>query len=418
MDYIILSIPIFFILIGVELLIAKLRKTHLYRFNDAVANISCGIAQQITVALAKTALIVGYIYLYRHFRLFEIPDTWWTWFLLFIGVDFFYYWFHRLSHEINVLWGAHIVHHQSEEYNLSVALRQSSFQGFISMIFYLPLALIGFNPVAFVTVNAFQTLYQFWIHTKLISKLHPVLEFIFNTPSHHRVHHGRNPKYIDRNHGGTLIIFDRLFGTFQKEEEEVVYGVTKPLASWNPVWANFDYYADLWATLKQPLTLGERLKLVWASPGWMPTRLGGFQRPKDVKPGAEIYNTTIPSTLNYYILAQFTVVLLITTLFLFGIDKYAIHARIILCAWILLSVMSLGGLFELRKWAFYLEIGRLLSFVVLVVAFRHQWWGGITLPGLAIAVFSLAWFLFFRKLFNYRIEGKSDVGKTENADCQ
>jgi len=127
MDYIILSIPIFFILIGVELLIAKLRKTHLYRFNDAVANISCGIAQQITVALAKTALIVGYIYLYRHFRLFEIPDTWWTWFLLFIGVDFFYYWFHRLSHEINVLWGAHIVHHQSEEYNLSVALRQSSF---------------------------------------------------------------------------------------------------------------------------------------------------------------------------------------------------------------------------------------------------------------------------------------------------
>ncbi|RLD17506.1 MAG: sterol desaturase family protein, partial [Bacteroidetes bacterium] len=163
MNYIILSIPIFFILIGVELLVSKLQHSGLYRFNDAVSNISCGVMQQIVGVLAKTVMIVGYIYLYDHFRLFELPATWWIYVLLFIGVDFFYYWFHRLSHEINILWGAHIVHHQSEEYNLSVALRQSTFQGFFSIVFYLPLAIIGFNPIAFVTINAFQTLYQFWI---------------------------------------------------------------------------------------------------------------------------------------------------------------------------------------------------------------------------------------------------------------
>ena len=148
MNYIVLSTPIFFILIGVEVLISKLGKSDLYRFNDAVSNISCGIMQQIIGALTKTVMIVGYIYLYDHFRLFDIKDTWWTYLALFIGVDFFYYWFHRLSHEINILWGAHIVHHQSEEYNLSVALRQSTFQGFFSTIFYLPLAVIGFNPIA------------------------------------------------------------------------------------------------------------------------------------------------------------------------------------------------------------------------------------------------------------------------------
>ncbi len=396
MDYIILSIPIFFILIGVELLVARMRKTHLYRFNDAVANISCGIAQQVIIALVKTVLIVGYVYLYRHFRLFDIPDRWWTWVLLFLGVDFFYYWFHRLSHEINILWGAHIVHHQSEEYNLSVALRQSSFQGFISMIFYLPLAIIGFNPVAFVSVNAFQTLYQFWIHTKLIGKLHPAIEFIFNTPSHHRVHHGRNPKYIDRNHGGTLIIFDRMFGTFQKEEEEVVYGVTKPLASWNPVWANFDYYADLWTALKQPMTWRERMKLIWASPGWMPERFGAVQKPKEVSPGVEIYDTTIPTQLNYYILFQFVVVLGVTTLFLFTIDAYPVWSRIVISAWIFLSVMTIGGLFELKRWAFWGEVLRLITLGLLGFLVIETGVEGVEYGVLVVVIVGLMWLMRFR----------------------
>ena len=357
-NYIVLSIPVFFLLIGVELLVSKMKDSSLYRFNDAVSNISCGIMQQIVSSLAKTALIIGYLWLYDHYMIFDMPDKWWVYVLLFIGVDFFYYWFHRMSHEINLLWGAHIVHHQSEEYNLSVALRQSSLQGFFSTVFYLPLAILGFNPIAFVTINAFQTLYQFWIHTRTINKLHPAVEFIFNTPSHHRVHHGRNPKYIDKNHGGTLIIFDRMFGTFQKEEEEVVYGVTKPLNSWNPVWANVDYYADMWRDLKGDMTWGERLKYIFALPGWRPASLGGALEPPPVDPDhVAKYDTDIPLAVNYYVLAQYVVVLLGTTLLLFNIESDFMTRGLLLggSVWIIWSVGNLGAIFEMRRWVRYSE---------------------------------------------------------------
>ncbi|MDX1408307.1 MAG: sterol desaturase family protein, partial [Saprospiraceae bacterium] len=313
-----------------------------------------------------------------HHRLFEIRETWWMWCLLFVGVDFFYYWFHRLSHEVNVLWGAHIVHHQSEEYNLSVALRQSSFQGFFSMIFYLPLALIGFNPLAFVTINAFQTLYQFWIHTKTIHKLPGPVEFIFNTPSHHRVHHGRNPRYIDKNHGGTLIVFDRIFGTFQKEDEEVVYGVTRPLQSWNPVWANVDYYVDLWRELKRPMRIADRLRLLFAYPGWMPEHLGGYRPPPEVTAEtAEVFDTAIPRRHNAYILVHYLVILLATTLFLFEAEGLTRIMQWVVSAWIILSIASIGLLSEGKRWTWYLEAIRLLLSIPLMAVL------GASLPVIA-----------------------------------
>lgn len=398
MSYIILSIPIFFILIGVELLVSKLRHSELYRFNDAVSNISCGVMQQIIGVLTKTVMIVGYIYLYDHFRLFELPETWWVYVLLFIGVDFFYYWFHRLSHEINILWGAHIVHHQSEEYNLSVALRQSTFQGFFSTVFYLPLAIIGFNPIAFVTINAFQTLYQFWIHTKTIDKLHPVLEYVFCTPSHHRVHHGRNPQYIDRNHGGTLIIFDRLFGTFEPEDEEVVYGVTKPLGSWNPVWANFDYYADMFQDLKKEMSWRDRLKYVFANPGWMPATLGGVRGvPEVTAETATKYDTRISIALNYYVLVQFLLALGGATVLLFSTEHPQMTPLILLggSAWIIISIASLGAVFESRQWARVVEPLRLGA----VVAGCFFMPFGILIKlgiGLVAAV-SIGWFIYNMK---------------------
>ena len=207
-NYILYAIPVFFLLIGVELLVARIMKRDVYRFSDAIANLSCGITQQVVGVLMRAILFGGYIYLYENFKLWDLGvDKWWVWVVCFVGVDFFYYWFHRLAHEISVMWGGHIVHHQSEEYNLSVALRQGSFQALSSWIFYLPLAWMGFSPLVFLVVAQFQTLYQFWIHTRLIGKMWWPIEYIFNTPSHHRVHHGINPQYIDKNHGGTLIIF-------------------------------------------------------------------------------------------------------------------------------------------------------------------------------------------------------------------
>ncbi|MFT4595538.1 MAG: alkylglycerol monooxygenase, partial [Psychroserpens sp.] len=222
-SYISLSIPIFFLLIGIEFLIGYVKKRKLYRFNDALTNINLGIGQQTIGIAMKVVLGFGYLFIYENARIFDLEHTTLNIVLLVLGVDFFYYWFHRASHQINFLWAAHIVHHQSEDYNLSVALRQSWIQGWFSWTFYLPLAFIGFNPEIAFPIIAFNTLYQFWIHTTTIKSLGP-LEWIFNTPSHHRVHHGSNPKYIDKNHAGSLIIWDRMFGTFKQEEDEPVYG--------------------------------------------------------------------------------------------------------------------------------------------------------------------------------------------------
>lgn len=384
-NYIALAIPVFFLLIGVELLVAKLRQSQLYRFNDALTNISCGIGQQVLGAFLKTVLGIAYIELYKHTRFFTLEgDTWWVWLVCFIGTDFFYYWFHRYAHEISFLWGGHIVHHQSEEYNLSVALRQGAFQSATSWVFYLPLAVIGFSPLVFIVVNQFNTLYQFWIHTKAIDKLPRWFEFIFNTPSHHRVHHGVNPQYIDKNHGGTLIIWDRLFGTFEPEGEEVVYGVTKPLASWNPVWANFDYIRDvfrLMARCRNPL---DALKVLYKAPGWRPDYLGGPQFPGQVSAAQfRKYDTQVSPGTNYYVLFQYIFVLVGASIFLFSADQlHKIYPGAQGWMWkgglallVLTSIVSLGGLLERKTWAAPLEYARvILSGLALTLLALHTDW--------------------------------------------
>jgi hypothetical protein len=194
-----------------------------------------------------------------------------------------------------------------------------------------------------------------------------------------------------------------MFGTFQREEEEVIYGVTKPLASWNPVWANFDYYADLWIALKQPMRWSERFRLIMAYPGWMPERLGGLQRPKEVQPGDKVYDTSVPAGLNYYILFQFILVLLITTFFLFGLLGSTLSSRILLSAWVILSVMGLGGLFELKRWAQYIEFFRLSGLAVLVGAIDQTIWPGFPILVITVVLISGGWFMRFRRFFRASI---------------
>ena len=363
-NYIIYSIPVFFLLIGIELLFDKLNKTGYYRLNDALTNINAGITEQVTGAFLKAFVVGIYLWLFDHYRFFTVPDTILTWVFLFIAVDFFYYWFHRLAHEVNVLWGGHVVHHQSEEYNLSVALRQGAFQKFGSFLFYLPLALLGFNPVLFIVVSQFQTLYQFWIHTKTIKLLPAPIEYIFNTPSHHRVHHGRNPKYIDKNHGGTLIIWDRLFGTFQKEEEEVIYGITKPLNTWNPIRAQLDFWKDLAQDLRGTHKFTDKLKLLFLPPGWLPAELGGPKFAPEITPDTAVkYDTKIPVYLNYYVFAQFVLILTFTSYFLFSFDNFDLLTNILFMLLILLSVTAAGLILEANRNAFFVEIFRLVTTV-------------------------------------------------------
>ncbi|MCX7744918.1 MAG: sterol desaturase family protein [Flavobacteriales bacterium] len=381
MNFIALSVPVFFILIGVELVYGIYKKQKLYRLNDSITNLSCGIGQQVLGAWFKVIFMLLYIFIYEH-SIYKIPENGWTWLLCFIGVDFCYYWFHRLSHEINAIWATHIVHHQSEEYNLSVALRQSWFQTLFSSLFYIPLAWLGFSPLMIVTVSAFNTLYQFWIHTKAIKKLPAPIEFIFNTPSHHRVHHGSNPKYIDKNHAGTLIIWDRLFGTFQKEEEEVVYGITTPLKSWNPVWANFHYWKDLFVLASKAPTLQEKILVFLAPPGWKPQTLGGREIPKDVNAQTfQKFDITTPRWIQTYALIQFVFIIALTSYFMFFADAMFIPGNeqlvfryIYIAGYILFSIYNLGKLFENRTIGIYLEIIRNLINAFLIWLFVEEPW--------------------------------------------
>ncbi len=395
-NYIALSIPFFFLLIGIEIAYTVYKKLDYYQLNDSLSNLSQGIGSQLVGIFLKTATFFSYLYIYNNWRLTDFPSTIWTWLILFVGVDFFYYWFHRMSHQVNALWAAHIVHHQSEEYNLTVALRQSWFQGGFSWVFYLPLAFAGFEPIMFLTVSSFNTIYQFWIHTRAIDKMGP-LEWVLNTPSHHRVHHGSNPKYIDKNHAGILIIWDRMFGTFQREEDEVVYGITKPLASWNPVWANFHYWSDLTRTAAQSTRISDKLNTFLKPPGWLPASQGGFQPPRDIDINAyKKYSPEINAVFRPYVLFQFLLALGLSNYILFyhrSMSGWALTGTSIL---VILTLTTCGALLEPSKWIKRFEHFRILFWLIIPLTFYPT--KGLLTIVIANTILALVSFIWFYKL--------------------
>lgn len=261
----VIAIPFFALMIAIEAWFAMRRRPDAYESKDAWVNIFIGF---MSVAFgALLGLFIGVIYesLYQ-VAPFKFPaDAWWSWLVLFFVDDFAYYWFHRVSHESRLFWNFHVVHHSSEQYNLSVAVRQSWFSGLLHWIFYAPIMLLGFAPWMFATMHGFNLIYQFWIHTKFIKTLGP-LELVLNTPSHHRVHHGVNNPYLDRNYAGVLIIWDRLFGSFVQETEEPKYGIIKPLKSYNPLWANVHAWVEMWQAMRSRSTLRGKLRCVFGSP--------------------------------------------------------------------------------------------------------------------------------------------------------
>jgi len=362
---IVLSIPIFFILIGIELVVERFSHRKLYRLPDAIANLSCGITSQLSGLFMRVLAIGVYEIIYDNFAFFNQERNVVYWIALFLLTDFAYYWAHRMSHEINLFWGGHVVHHQSEEYNLSVALRQSSFQVVWTFAFSLPIALLGFNTVDFILVSALNTLYQFWIHTETINKM-GWFEYVFNTPSHHRVHHGRNPKYIDKNHAGSLIIWDKMFGTFQAEEERPTYGITKPINSLNAVWANFSHYAVMAEEMKQIPTFTDKIKYLFKKPGWLPASMGGYRQvPQVDNQTYKKYNPSYPMQLNYYVLFQYVLCLGVTAFLLFKQSQFTLSEKAIASLVISIWVVNCGVLFEARKWIVVAEWIRILLFTAL-----------------------------------------------------
>jgi sterol desaturase/sphingolipid hydroxylase (fatty acid hydroxylase superfamily) len=391
LDYTALAGPAFFVLIAVELFFAHRRGLPYYRLNDAINDVSTGILMQLTQLVGKGLLLAGYFAIYENLRFADLPAAQpVTWVACFLAVDCTYYWFHRLSHEINFLWAAHVVHHQSEDYNLAVALRQSTLQPVFASFFYWPLALVGFPPLVFLVCASFNTIYQFWLHTQAIRTLGP-LEAVLVTPSHHRVHHGRNPIYLDRNHGGTFIIWDRLFGTFEREGEEVVYGITKPLESWNPVWANLHYWVDLFRTARATRRPIDKLRTFTRPPGWFPEDQGGVVAPPPAANLPRKFDRPYPRPLASYALLQFASLVAVTVALIFfetAIGPAAKTGGIILVAW---GLVNIGGLFEGRAWSFTSEAARVVAapLLPLVLLSGSPAWATAALLALVTAAFGV-----------------------------
>lgn len=263
------AIPGFVILLVAEVLLTAKQQKDYYEVRDTASSLTMGIGN-VLIGLVGKALVFGAYSLVYQFRFFAIDLTqWWAWVMLFVADDFSYYWFHRISHSSRYFWASHVVHHSSMKYNLGTALRQT-WTGTLSgaFIFWIWLPLLGFSPVAVMAMQAISLLYQFWIHTELINKLPTPIEFIFNTPSHHRVHHGSDLDYLDKNHAGILIIWDRLFGTFEPENKRPTYGLTTNVNSHNPVRIAFHEWAGIGQDVRRAGSWKASLGYIFGPPGW------------------------------------------------------------------------------------------------------------------------------------------------------
>jgi sterol desaturase/sphingolipid hydroxylase (fatty acid hydroxylase superfamily) len=264
-DLIQLAIPAFILLVVIEAVVDAVMKRDLYDVKDTAASLTMGIGN-VLVSLVSKGLVFAIFTLAHRFALFTIGYQWWAWVLAFFADDFSYYCFHRTSHECRFFWASHVVHHSSQRYNLSTALRQTWTGGFFSFVFWLWMPLAGFQPIMIFTMQAVSLLYQFWIHTEIVRRI-GVLELVMNTPSHHRVHHATNPQYIDRNHAGILIIWDRLFGSFEPEQEPCVYGLTTNIGSFNPLRIAFHEWVAIWRDVRRAHGLRAKATAVFGNPG-------------------------------------------------------------------------------------------------------------------------------------------------------
>lgn len=398
-NYIVFAIPVFFITIGIELWVGYRRKQNYYNFEDAITNLNIGIGSQAIGLLGKVLILASYEYVYNNFSFFQLPkDNLLVWLGALIFFDFLYYWAHRWGHEWNWMWGAHIVHHQSQEYNLSVALRQSWFHNFIAFWIFLPLPILGVHPYVFVGVAGFVTLYQYWIHTKAIKKLPRIIEFIFNTPSHHRVHHAINPQYLDKNYAATFIFWDRMFGTFMEEKEEPVYGITTPFNSWDPVWANFHFYVEMFQGSKKLKTLWQKLALIFKGPQYLGEVLGQVSKDLEYYKHLPKYQTPVSLNMKLYVLAQFIVLTA-------GIVKYLIHFDELtpFYQWasmglIILTAMSCSGIMENKLWVGYVEVMRIMGAIVLLNTLYYfnysDWFMAMLIGSITLGVLFMGWFVY------------------------
>ena len=350
---IVLATPVFLLLIAVEWVVGWRRGRNTYRLDDALSSIGLGMLSQVG-AVFTPLLKIG-LYTAVHSQLALVPDTgFWTtlpgWLLALLVYDFLYYWNHRLGHTVAVFWAAHVVHHQSQDYNLSTALRQPSTYPLLGWVFYLPMALAGVPPLVFVVVGLIDLLYQFWIHTEHIGRLGRFDRWLAS-PSNHRVHHAVNDRYVDKNYGGILMLWDHLFGTFEPEDprEPCVYGTRSPLNSWDPVWANAEVYWALAQDAWRAPRWSDKLRVWLKPPGWRPVDVAA----RWPKPAFDIgalgrYAPPLGRPVMVFAVLQFTALLGGVAAFLWQADAAPLVHNLAWFTVLLAGVWSLGALLQGR----------------------------------------------------------------------
>ncbi len=354
LNYLAFAIPGFFLFLLLEYMAAKIKnRTDIFKYESSVTNLSIGIAERLLNLFISAAFYSLFAFIYSKYALLAIPNYWWVWSLLILSTDLVWYWYHRLGHEINLFWAAHIVHHQSEEMNYTVAARITTFQALIRNLFWCILPFIGFHPDMVITMLLIHGAYSFFTHTQMIGKL-GWLEYILITPSLHRVHHASNEKYLDKNYGDVFVFWDKIFGTFQKEEEEPVYGLTHPVKSYSFLWQHFHYFLEIAEAFRSSRGLNRKLRALFGSPANMD---------QNIRPLLEkrfLSHRSKDTRLRYKNYVTFQLILcIIVLLFIILFFHYTLlPERLASLSFILISLINCGALLEQRKWVYYLEVSR------------------------------------------------------------
>jgi len=355
--------PMLLALIAGEFVYCLYQKNGYYNFQDSIANLATAILNQVVNVATAAAIYSGYAWLYRcgtPVKASAISVA-----VLFVGIDFLFYWFHRAGHTINVLWAAHSPHHSSEELNYTVGARASVTQRAASFIFYAPLALF-YAPELLMPAILVHHVLQFWPHTRAIVKLPDLFEKYFNAQTHHRVHHGVNDSYLDKNYGGVLIIWDKLFGTFEPETETVIYGIRPPLGTWDVVETNFHYYKILWRQAAAAPYWADKI-LLWFMPlGWKPRGWSPDPGPRWRAEDQVKYQTTLTRETKIYLLCQLPPAIWLMMLVTKHESPLSLPQKIVVGALVSAGMIAWGGILEGKTWARKLEFARVAACLVTI----------------------------------------------------
>ncbi len=379
------AIPLFLFFIWLEYYLSKRKGKNYFQYAESVANINVGIAERLLDLFTTGLFFYWFQYLHRHYALFDIRANAWTWVLLFLFTDLVWYWYHRFAHEVNAFWAVHVVHHQSEDFNYTVSARITVFQAVVRSGFWSILPLIGFPAPMIAALLLVHGAYPFFIHTQTIGKL-GWLEYLFVTPSHHRVHHASNPQYLDRNYGDVLIIWDKLFGTFAEEKEAPVFGLTKPLNSHSFLWQHFHFLLELGLAFVHARGLKAKLGVLFGPPDAIDPR---FRLVLERKLSNVRAHREPSFALKQYITAQ-TAGSLILLFFLLLFEHHLTSPQLALLAlFLILSLVNSGAMLDQRNWIFYLEVARIMVLAALIgFQFRNAW----TLSGIIVLGTLLVYF--------------------------